>query len=361
MLNFRLVLSKFQRKSLLIALSKGTKKGNLTVVNRIKTILAVVEEVPFSQIAKILRVSEEGIRQWVINYLSSGLRAITFLKKQPGRPSKLSKTPRKRLKQWIIDGPQNAGFPGACWRSPMIQELIFQKFGVLYNVKYLSELLKNMGHSYQKARFAVGGKDPENQEKRQKWLEQTWPEILAEGQEKGAYLLFGDEVSFPQWGSLTYTWAPIGQQPTVPTSGVRKGYKVFGLIDYFSGFFFYKTQESRLNSETYKAFLWEVLAKTRKPIILIQDGASYHVSKATRLFFEQFQHRLTVYQLPGYSPDFNPIEKLWKNVKKNEIHLHYFPTFDSLKHKVEEALTHFSNRQKEILELFGFYEEKKIA
>ena len=93
MLNFRLVLSKFQRKSLLIALSKGTKKGNLTVVNRIKTILAVVEEVPFSQIAKILRVSEEGIRQWVINYLSGGLRAITFLKKQPGRPSKLSKNP----------------------------------------------------------------------------------------------------------------------------------------------------------------------------------------------------------------------------------------------------------------------------
>lgn len=247
MLNFRLVLSKFQRKSLLIALSKGTKKGNLTVVNRIKTILAVVEEVPFSQIAKILRVSEEGIRQWVINYLSGGLRAITFLKKQPGRPSKLSKNQRKRLKQWIIDGPQNAGFPGACWRSPMIQELIFQKFGVLYNVKYLSELLKNMGLSYQKARFAVGGKDPENQEKRQKWLEQTWPEILAEAQEKGAYLLFGDEVSFPQWGSLTYTWAPIGQQPTVPTSGVRKGYKVFGLIDYFSGFFF--LQNSRIPTQ----------------------------------------------------------------------------------------------------------------
>ena len=94
---------------------------------------------------------------------------------------------------------------------------------------------------------------------------------------------------------------------------------------------------------------------------MIQDGARYHTSKATRLFFEQFQHRLTVYQLPGYSPDFNPIEKLWKNVKKDEIHLHYFPTFDSLKQKVEEALIHFSNRQKEILELFGFYEEMKIA
>jgi len=52
----------------------------------------------------------------------------------------------------------------------MIQELIYQKFGVLYSVKYLSELLKNLGFSYQKARFAVGGKDPENILKRKVWL-----------------------------------------------------------------------------------------------------------------------------------------------------------------------------------------------
>lgn len=40
----------------------------------------------------------------------------------------------------------------------MIQELIYQKFGVLYSVKYLSEFLKNLGFSYQKARFAVAVK-----------------------------------------------------------------------------------------------------------------------------------------------------------------------------------------------------------
>jgi transposase len=78
-------------------------------------------------------------------------------------------------------------------------------------------------------------------------------------------------------------------------------------------------------------------------------------------FFEQFKERLTVYQLPTYSPDFNPIEKLWKNIKKDEIHLHYFPTFDSLKQKVEQALLHFANRQKDILGLFGLYEEAKAA
>lgn len=361
MLDFRLTLSKFQIKSLLKALSEARELGRLTVINRIRAILAIAEGKDVRDIASILRVSKESIRQWFIKYMTGGLRALRTIQKPSGRPSNLTKTQKKQLIEWVTDGPQSVGFPGACWRSPMIQDLIQRKFGVFYSVKYISQLLKNLGFSYQKARFAVGGKNPDNQLKRKEWLEQTWPEILKKAKQKNAYLLFGDEVSFPQWGSLTFTWAPRGQQPTVPTSGQRKGYKVFGLIDYFSGKFFYKTLEERLNSESYKSFLWDVLSKTKKHIILIQDGASYHKSKALKAFFEQFKYRLTVYQLPSYSPDFNPIEKLWKNVKTDEIHLHYFPTFDSLKEKVEKALLRYSDRQKDILKLFGFYHELKAA
>ena len=188
------------------------------------------------------------------------------------------------------------------------------------------------------------------------WLEQKWPEILKLAEKKNAYILFGDEASFPQWGSLTYTWAKRGQQPVVKTSGNRRGYKVFGLIDYFSGRFFCKGHDKgRLNSASYQSFLTEVLSKTRKHIILIQDGARYHTSKAMRQFFDKKANRITVYDLPSYSPDYNPIEKLWKKIKEKEIHLHYFPTFDSLKNKVEEALLHFKDLKNEVLSLFGFY------
>ena len=345
-----------------VAFAKARQRGDLRIMNRLLAIFAIAEgEKNLSQIARLLRVSHEAVRQWLIKYLIAGVSGLIEQKRAPGRRAKLSKTQRQELANLIDAGPEAAGFPGACWRTPMIQELILERFGVLYNVHYLSQLLKNMGFSYQKAAFSVGGKDPENQGKRQKWLDETWPEILQQAQNEKAYLLFGDEASFPQWGSLTYTWTRRGQQHKVPTSGIRKGYKVFGLIDYFTGRFFYKTHEGRFNSQSYQSFLWEVLKKTRKPIILIQDGARYHTSKATRLFFQQVAHRLTVYQLPAYSPDFNPIEKLWKNVKEKEIHLHYFPTFESLKYKVEEALVHFSDLHNDVLNLFGFYHERKAA
>jgi transposase len=121
------------------------------------------------------------------------------------------------------------------------------------------------------------------------------------------------------------------------------------LIDYFSGRFFFKGHdEGRLNSQSYQDFLTEVMSKTRKHIILIQDGAKYHTSKAMKEFFAKRADRITVYNLPSYSPDYNPIEKLWKKIKEKEIHLQYFPTFDSLKTKVEESLLHFKDLMRDV-------------
>ncbi len=351
MLNFHLVLSGAQRAELDGELMGARQSGDLGRVNRVLSILALAEGMGVGEAAQALKVSREAVRGWLNRYLregASGLRA----KKSPGRPSKLTKSQRRKLCRLIDEGPAKAGLNGNCWRSPMIQSLIHEHFGVFYSARYISTLLKSMGYSYQKARFVSGHLD---KAAREQWLSNTWPQILKLARRNNAYLLFGDEASFPQWGSLTYTWARKGQQPTVETSGKRKGYKVFGLIDYFTGRFFFKCQEERLTSQTYTAYLQEVLSKTRKHIVLIQDGARYHTSKAMKAFFAAHKDRLSVFELPSYSPDYNPIEKLWKKVKEKGTHLQYFPTFEALKQKVEETLAFFENAKQEVLSLVGMY------
>ena len=114
-------------------------------------------------------------------------------------------------------------------------------------------------------------------------------------------------------------------QPEVPTSGIRKAYKVFGLIDSFSGRLCSKAHTGRFNSESYAAFLLDVLARTTQHGFVIQDGARYHTSKAMEEFFAAHSKRLTKVQWPAYAPDFNPIEYLWKKVKKMATHLKHFP------------------------------------
>jgi transposase len=252
-------------------------------------------------------------------------------------------------------GPELAGFLSACWNTPMIQILIEKTFGVLYTPQYLSVLLKNLGFSFQKATF-VGAK--RDHEIRDQWLNETWPEILKKAKENNGHILFGDEASFPQWGSLSKTWAPLGEQPIVKTSGARKAFKVFGLIEYFSGKFFTKGIEGKFNSKTYSEFLMEVMSKTKKHLYIIHDNARYHTSKAMKEFYNKNASRITIYNLPSYSPDFNPIEIMWKKVKGIGVHLKYFPTFEDLILSVTETLSHFQNISTEVLAVFGFYKKE---
>ena len=213
-------------------------------------------------------------------------------------------------------------------------------------------MLGNLGYSFQKAQFVS---DHLDEERRRAWRTHEWPQILRAAQRCGAWLLFGDEASFPQWGTRSYTWARRNHPPQVKTAGKRKAYKVFGLIDFFTGRLFQGGIEGKFNSESYQAFLLSVLAQTTKHLFLIQDGAKYHTSKATKAFFTQHVDRLTVYQLPSYSPDYNPIEYLWKKTKKRATHNKYFEQFPQVIESVETALHYFAQHASEVKNQFRQY------
>lgn len=343
----RFTMSPADRKEVERQLKTAQHLGNLRQVKYLLAILAVLDGQSCAQVAGVLRVHEKTVATWVGVFCCYGIKGAPR-QKSTGRPPTLTPTQKAELATLIDEGPVKAGCSGACWRSPMIQQMIYDRFGVCYNVFYIAQLLKNLGFSFQKAAFVS---DHLDEDKRKAWRTTTWPQILRLAHARKALLLFGDEASFPQWGTLTYTWARRGQQPKVKTCGKRKGYKVFGLIEYFTGRLFYQGQEGRLNSAAYMAFLTRVLEQTTQPLILIQDGAKYHTSTETKAFFAQQATRLQVFQLPTYSPDYNPIEKLWKKIKQQDTHLHYFPTFEALTNKVEQALLKFTNTPEDILAL----------
>jgi transposase len=349
--SFTLHLSPFTRKQLYRRLQQAYASGSLKLVKRIHALLALAQDMSVREVAEMLALGEQTVRDYRNQFLWRGGASLVY-KRPPGRPSKLTKTQRQELATGLKAGPQASGYTSGCWSTPMIQDLIQRRFGVEYHPHYICTLLKNMGFSYQKARFVS---DHLNEAKRLEWRHTRWPQILRQARQRKALLLFGDEASFAQWGSLSYTWAPKGQQPEVPTSGKRKAYKVFGLIDYFSGRLFFKGHTGRFNSESYAAFLQDVLAQTRRHVFVIQDGARYHTSKAMQQFFAAHAERLTIEQLPAYSPDFNPIEHLWKKIKKEATHLKYFPEFTQLQAEVDRALLHFAQTPHEITVLMARY------
>ncbi len=305
-------------------------------------------------ISQELDCSVTSVYDWFKKLVYEGVDRLE-VRWRGGRRSKLTKSQKSRLRTLIKAGPLAAGFTSACWNAAMIQALIQREFGVLYNVHYVSELLGKLGFSFQKARFVS---DHLDEVKRRRWLKATWPKFLAAAKTAKGLLLFGDEASFAQWGSLGYTWAPIGEQPLIKTTGKRKAYKVFGAIDFFSGRLFYQGVVGKLNAASSIHFLKRILRHTRRPVFLVQDGAPYHRAQAVKDFLAQHAKRLTVTQLPSYSPDYNPIEYLWRATKREATHNHYFPDFADLLASVEKTLAVLATRPDYVRSLFTFYLEQ---
>ncbi len=332
-------------------LRQARRHGDRRLAPRITALLLVGQRLPVAQVATTLAIGESTLYTWIEAFLLHQVASLRY-RTPPGRPAKLTPTQKSRLRELITAGPEAAGLATGCWTSGLLQTLIEQQFGVLYNLHYVVELVHNLGFSYQRARFVS---DHLDEARRQEWLATTWPQIAQTALAQGALLLFADEASFAQWGSLGYTWAPVGQAPLVRTSGKRKGYKVFGLLDYFSGRLFYHGQTERFTAATYCAFLEQVLAQTDQPVIIVQDGARYHTAVETRRWLGEHAERVMTYQLPTYSPDYNPIEYLWRSTKREATHNRYFEPFSQLTSEVERALAWLATEPQRVRQWFGRY------
>jgi len=337
----RIKFENFTIKNLKLELKRAQELNNLRLYKIVRALLMVGEGYDMEEIADFINVSVRTVYNWVTSFILEGLTWLLRHRfKGRGRKSKISKEEKKKLYEIVKNGPEKYGFDCGIWTSGIIAEVIFREFGVMYNPRYVCDLLKKIGLSYQKAEFES---DHLDEEKRKERVNITWPAILKEAKEKNAVILFADEVSFAQWGSLSRTWAPIGKQPLIKTTGIRKGLKIFGAIEFFNGSFQYKETEGKFKGESYISFLQSIVKSCSQSIILIEDGASYHHSGVVKEYKENMKKsgKLFSYRLPSYSPDYNPIEKLWKNTKKEATHCKYFPTFDDLRKSVVKVFNRY--------------------
>jgi transposase len=139
MCSFRFTISTSYRKEVAKQLRTAQQLGQLHRVKYLLAILAVMDGQRFDQVALVLRVHEKPVAEWVRLFCCYGIKGAPR-KKPTGRPAKLTPWQKAELVKLIEEGPVKAGFDGACFSSPMIQELIYRRFGVCYNVFYLARV-----------------------------------------------------------------------------------------------------------------------------------------------------------------------------------------------------------------------------
>jgi len=174
-------------------------------------------------------------------------------------------------------------------------------------------------------------------------------------QEKGAVrLFFEDEASFARVSTPKHCWAAKGVRPVIQSQGVLCFVEVFGAVEPETGDFFYKVTERekpikkkagrRRDGETAETVMPKLKEKGRKSrlmnefmqklcdkypndlIILVCDNAGWHKSQYTVI-----PERLTLLHIPPYTPEMNPIEQLWREIRTSGFYNKYFDTIEKAK------------------------------
>ena len=131
-------------------------------------------------------------------------------------------------------------------------------------------------------------------------------------------MYFADEAGIRSDYHAGTTWAPVGQTPVVRGSGRRFSINMISAITP-GGTMRFTVHEGRVNSAVFIEFCRKLLHDAHgRPVHLIVDGHRAHTAKATRDFVAT-REDLTLHFLPGYSPELNPDEWVWKNVKHDQL------------------------------------------
>ena len=83
--------------------------------------------------------------------------------------------------------------------------------------------------------------------------------------------------------------------------------------------------------------------------LMIMDGAGWHKSKEL-----QIPANISILLLPPYSPELNPVELIWRQLRQRKLSNRLYPTIDDLEAAVDEAWLWISNQQDELSSLCLF-------
>jgi transposase len=141
-----------------------------------------------------------------------------------------------------------------------------------------------------------------------------------------------DECHFQQHGTRVAMWVPPEEKdPVVLLAPTRKSVSLFGAVNVNDGRFVTRF-EKQFDAMTFKAFLIQLLRhrKKGKRIVVMLDNARYHHAKILRDFLRKNRKVLRLEFLPAYSPELNPIERVWKLTRRICTHNVYFQKIEQV-------------------------------
>lgn len=289
-----------------------------------------------------------SIYNWLAMYRAGGWDALDA-RKRGGRPRKVS----ARMIAWVyrvVTGgdPRQYKFPFALWTRNAIAILLYRRYGVRLSANSVGRLLAHLGITPQKPLWRAYQQDPERV---RQWIQAEYPAIARQAQQERAEIWFGDESGVRSDYHAGTTWAARGKTPVVRTTGARYRLNMLSAVNR-RGKMRFMIEAKGLNADVMCRFLDRLMAGQKRRVFLILDGHPIHKSARLARKVTGFDGRLRLFLLPPYSPELNPDEGVWREVKGHRLGRAGIFGFADLKSKALGALRHLARRPDKVRALF---------
>lgn len=283
-------------------------------------------------VAAVYGVTERTVRRWVAEFNRQGIDGL-IEKPRPGRPRVIQASSALACRE-LLAHPEQVG--RTHWTGIRFHGHLREELGLEVGYSTVLRFLHEQGY-----RLKVPQPWPDRQDDvERKAFCQRLRELVAD---PDVDLWFGDEMGVEGDPRPRRRWAKRGEKTRSTKNGDHIRMNVTGIVCPRTGEF-YALEFSHSDGETFQAFLDEAnkdLPFERSRPILILDNASWHKAKSIR--WGRFEPLF----LPPYSPDLNPIERLWLLIKAEWFTNWIAKSRDDLIDRLDQALLWIIQRNSE--------------
>lgn len=263
------------------------------------------------QIAGILEVGGDTVREWLHRYDERGVAGLED-SPRPGRP------PRDRLARQIVDAqasnpPCHSGLVQNQWTVALLGAFLASRFRLVLSASSVRRYLHQAGWRWARPRLAPATHAPGSQRKRDDAASLKLA-LIGRALASAATVLYLDETDLQLLPVVRSCWMK-GPRRRIPTPGQNAKRAVFGALDARTGHLQYAVQTRKL-AVHFVAFLAQLAqAYPSGEVVLVLDNVITHDAKVVRRWLAAHP-RVRVLWLPKYSAhEHNPIERVWGLLK----------------------------------------------
>ncbi|MCP4474232.1 MAG: IS630 family transposase, partial [Gammaproteobacteria bacterium] len=170
-------------------------------------------------------------------------------------------------------------------------------------------------------------------------------ELKASAEKAGEPIYFMDASHPEHQTKMAYGWIKKGERKLLPTTATQKRVHLLGALN-LAGHRIIYGEYDKVNGEHVIAFLKQVRKgqKNNKLVHIILDNVSYH--KSTVVQATAHELNIQLHYLPPYSPNLNPIERLWKIMHEQVTYNRYYQKFSEFREAIRYFFRHIGKKKK---------------